>query len=128
MHGQTDKYFNFFSPLQQVIPHELYHPRETYYDVALLLLVRPVKFYHHIWPACLHNPSMILNGDEILSLSGWKRNGKRSNAMIKSDLSVVTSSDCKKFYDDKKNEILLPNGVAVKNLICAKNAGCDSEK
>lgn len=113
---------------QQVIPHELYQPREVYYDIALLLLDRSVKFYSHIWPACLHSPSIIMKGDETLSLSGWTRNAKRSNMLVKTKLSVVADLECQKFYDDTKYEISLPNGVVGDDLMCARNSNCESEK
>jgi hypothetical protein len=110
-----------------VIPHELFQPREDYYDVALLLLEKPVKFYNHIWPACLQSPLTSLDG-EVLTLSGWKKSGLKSNSLIKSNLNVVANSECQNFYNGKKYEVLLPDGVVGKNLMCATNVGCEGEK
>lgn len=110
-----------------MILHELYKPREVHYDIALLLLERRVKFYSHIWPACLHSPLMVLKGDQTLSLSGWTRNAKRSNLLVKTKLNLVADSECKKFYDDNKYEVSLPNGVVSDDLICAQNLNCESK-
>jgi hypothetical protein len=72
----------------------------------------------------LQTPSSNLNGDEVLMLAGWKKSGIKSNSLIKSNLNVVESSECQKYYNGKEYEVLLPDGVVEKNLMCAENVRC----
>lgn len=109
---------------QQVIPHELYAPREKYYDIALLLLARTVKFYDHIWPACLHNSKMLVD-DQMFAISGWKRNGIKANMLLKSELDSLTNSQCQEYYSDKRFAVSMPNGIT-DNLFCSKPKDCKS--
>lgn len=108
---------------QQIIPHELYTPREKYYDIALLLLKRSVKFRNHIWPACLSNFDLRLSGNEIYTLSGWMKNRKLSNWMLKSSLIHINSTECQKFYSTRDFAVPLPSGITG-NLFCAYNEEC----
>lgn len=118
---------NYKILLQQVIPHELYIPREKYYDVALLMLARAVKFYNHIWPACLHNSKIVLKDDETFTVSGWKSDGEKANSMIKNFLKPIESSKCQTFYNSKKFLVPLPNGIT-DNLFCGKFTDCEGKK
>lgn len=110
-----------------MIPHELYTPREAYYDIALLLLERPVKFYNHIWPACLPNSLAKVSVREVFAISGWKKNGKKVNTMVKKELSPVENLSCQRFYEDKKFAILLPDGIT-DDLFCANNSACEGKQ
>ncbi|CAG9802236.1 unnamed protein product [Chironomus riparius] len=98
--------------VKQVIPHELYLPRETYFDVALLLLSQAVKFDDLTFPVCLHNSQIELGNVRKFIRSGWMENG-----LMKSEVQKMQRSKCDAIYDTKKYKIMLSDGIS-NSLFC----------
>lgn len=61
---------------------------------------------------------MMLDDQQFLTLAGWKLNGRKKNLLTQNKLVPVSSSGCKKFYDDDKFKVSLPNGVS-DDMFCA---------
>lgn len=109
---------------QRVVPHELFIPRELYYDIALLQLTKSVKFRDYIWPACLHNEYLIVDENEALMLSGWKgNNGRRIDKIMKGKIERISQNKCREIYGEN---VQVSNGIT-NNLFCARINSCDSK-
>lgn len=101
-------------------------PRELYYDIALLLMEKPVKFRDFIWPACLHNSEIKLSDSDSFVISGWKCNGRKTNELMKGE--VLEAANCQELYADNEiYSISLPNGIT-NNLFCGRIFNCNSKK
>lgn len=102
-------------------------PREIYYDVALLLLdTTGIEFKSHIWPACLYDLKMRIN-DQDLFTSGWIRKGKKTNLMVKTQLTSVANNQCQTFYGKNIYEVSIPFGIS-DNLFCANAKSHEGKK
>jgi hypothetical protein len=79
----------------------------------------PIKFYDHIWPACLYTSSDDYN--EKLMTSGWMNKGKVVNDLVYNELDIIGVSECQK-YDDELSKIV------TKEVFCANNVRCQGKK
>ncbi|KAG5683201.1 hypothetical protein PVAND_012497 [Polypedilum vanderplanki] len=109
--------------VMQVIPHELYIPRELYFDIALLLLERNIKFSDNVFPICLYNSEIKLNNNQKFMLSGWKSNGRKVNELMKGKVEEITKSKCQHSYENESYIKMLPDGIT-DNLFCGKFGSC----
>lgn len=106
---------------QQVIPHELFLPREKYFDVALLRLKSPVKLHSQIWPACLLNSKFDASLED-LSISGWDQTKEDKN-LITSKVNLASKSTCETRYSSQMFFNSMPNGIT-DNLFCVNASDC----
>lgn len=59
-----------------------------------------------------------VSDSETYSEIGWKRDGRNTNALVKSEVTPVTSLRCEEFYRDQEFVNSMPNGIT-DNLFCA---------
>lgn len=125
--------------ISRVISHPDYNPPQTYNDIAVIRLSRPVKFNKFIRPACLWTRTRI-HVNELIA-SGWGRQeygikshevdkfiayltvylftgGKPSDTLQKVSLGYIDNNVCNTFYQDSGRR--LPHGVE-QTMLCAGN-------
>lgn len=81
-----------------------------------------IKFYNHIWPACLYTKSddSSSSGEKLMT-SGWMNNGKVVNNLLYNELDKIGISECQK-HDDEISKIV------TSEVFCANYIRCQGEK
>ncbi|GLV37688.1 snake [Carabus blaptoides fortunei] len=105
--------------ISRVISHPAYEPPQTYNDIAVIRLSRPVKFNKFIRPACLWSRSRIYVNELIAS--GWGRQeygGQPSDNLQKVSLGYIENNVCNSHYTDAGRR--LPHGID-STMLCAGN-------
>uniref|UniRef100_A0AB38ZEH6 Venom S1 protease 1 n=1 Tax=Oncocephalus sp. TaxID=2944721 RepID=A0AB38ZEH6_9HEMI len=84
----------------RTIEHEGYNPDTYHHDVAILVMSEGLKFTQHVGPVCLPAKGFNLIGQHV-KVIGWgrlKNKGKTSTVLMKVNLRVIKTSECKKKY------------------------------
>ena len=65
------------SNVEEIINHPNYDDSTHNNDIAILRLKTPLTFTKDIQPACLPDPSLFLEDEELGVVSGWGRTTRR---------------------------------------------------
>uniref|UniRef100_A0A1A9WGH0 Peptidase S1 domain-containing protein n=1 Tax=Glossina brevipalpis TaxID=37001 RepID=A0A1A9WGH0_9MUSC len=122
-------------PLQvnfkNLLPHPKYQCTLPENDIALLELIQPLTFSHHIQPTCLMTDVHFRNNEnELATVSGWgwtnenQYEGERADALRKALVRVWSNNLCKQSYQANGR----PNSEILDTQLCAgfENGGIDS--
>ncbi|KAJ6637209.1 Serine protease easter [Pseudolycoriella hygida] len=106
--------------VEKLIPHEKYAPtsKSQENDIALIRLVRPVRFSKYIKPICLPGGSRLKSlvyDDLDLEIAGWGQteNSTVSNVKLKLTIPGVSTAKCNSIYQSR-NRVTITN-----NQLCA---------
>ncbi|XP_063836185.1 uncharacterized protein LOC135085338 [Ostrinia nubilalis] len=108
-----------------VVTHPKYVMTRSYYDIALVKMVRPVTFSQVVKPACLGVPPGV--GEPIIA-SGWGRTefgGTQSEELRSVSVPIWDISECGRVLGTSRK---LPNGPSSDSQVCAgeKQGGKDT--
>ncbi|XP_037956953.1 transmembrane protease serine 9-like, partial [Teleopsis dalmanni] len=115
---------------KKIITHPEYICTKVKNDIALLEIVKPIKFTPYIQPICLNAKTGSNNYEnEVATVSGWgwtnenQSIGERADTLRKASVQIWNNSDCEKSYqlNGKTNNIY-------DTQLCAgfENGGIDS--
>jgi len=112
--------------------HPKYKEPTVYYDVALLILEKPLKFSSSISPICLPTSALSSLPDSMVGLAttvqGWGTNndGQTGKLLTQIDVSVRSNEECNFIYnssslsrlDEARIGAFLPN-LLIDSMYCA---------
>ncbi|XP_050545981.1 venom protease-like isoform X7 [Daktulosphaira vitifoliae] len=99
--------------IKNITVHELYDPKNTTHDIALLELELPVHFNEFIQPICLPG-SVNFSDDTMLTVAGWGTTAEdpENTNLMQVSVPIVKNKICKRLY---------PHLPIDEKVICAGN-------
>jgi len=104
-------------PVAKIIPHPKYRMK-AFNDIAIMKLVRPVKFGPWIQPACLPAAGEIVPEGTTSTIHGWGRSAEEGTSpptLHQVSLPVITTQSCAAIF--KKNDYPLVLNPEI--MLCA---------
>uniref|UniRef100_A0A0A1XSL9 Serine protease snake n=1 Tax=Zeugodacus cucurbitae TaxID=28588 RepID=A0A0A1XSL9_ZEUCU len=115
----TDAFAKDFE-IDEIYIHPGYDYPSAYNDIAIIRLKEPyyAESFNNTGPACVW--ALPLHGANVTAIGygSTKFAGLASNALMKTDLRILTNEDCGKYYD--RDEDLLCNGI-IHTQVCAND-------
>ncbi|XP_031327722.1 melanization protease 1-like isoform X1 [Photinus pyralis] len=115
--------------IEKVIPHPQYNSTTQANDIGLVRLAFPVNTsIDSVQPICLPTIEALTNlvfDNDKLTVTGWgfTEKAKKSEVLLKVDVSVMKTEDCQQVYKRAAPKSLVEIGA---NQICAGGVGGDS--
>ncbi|XP_031836778.1 trypsin-7-like [Nomia melanderi] len=86
---------------EEIISHEMYDPRNSDYDIALIRLKKPLEYDSKVRPILLAPVADYYQAGTKAMVTGWgvtKSNGQLSNQLRKVEVPLVSNTDCAELY------------------------------
>lgn len=102
--------------VEDIIFYPQYNSSQKYHDIALIRLNATLRFDSRIiFPACLSTDTLGTDDEILVTATGWgsisTKTWKKSNSLLKVNLTTVTFDRCRKEYEDIPKLRSLPNGL-----------------
>ncbi|KAH8340137.1 hypothetical protein KR067_010740, partial [Drosophila pandora] len=118
MATNSEKYASVEAGIQQIIPHKKFDKINPQYNIAILLLQRPLSHLPHVYPICLPSPDQRFDLSRCITY-GWGRekfeDANNVLVMKKIEVPVVPAGIC----EQKLTSVLQVPFTLHESLLCA---------
>ncbi|XP_076380535.1 trypsin-7 [Megalopta genalis] len=86
---------------EEIITHEMYDPRDSDYDIALIRLKKPLVYGGRVRPILLAPVADHYQAGTKAVVTGWgvsKSNGRLTNQLRKVEVPLVSNTECAQLY------------------------------
>jgi len=101
------------------IEHPNYDSENSDYDIAILILCKPLTFRKEVSPVCLPDLPGSSYDNVLATVSGWgalESGGYGPNELMEVNVTTITNAACNRDY----------GGEILDSMICAKDSGKDA--